>query len=84
MSVPSSAGEGQRLTHGAAAAAPAEVAREAFERARAGQASLRRLDVSQRTAHLEPLRRVILSRREEIVARIHEETRKTQIGRAHV
>jgi aldehyde dehydrogenase (NAD+) len=56
---------------------PAEMAREAFERARAGQASLRRLSVADRARHLDALRRVVLARREEIVGRIHQETRKT-------
>lgn len=52
-------------------------AKEALAKARAGEASLRRLAVKERTRLLLDLRRVILSRREEIVARIHEETRKT-------
>lgn len=59
---------------GAEGVAPAAV----FERARAGQQSLARLPVAERVRHLALLRDAVLRRREEIVDRIQQDTRKTR------
>ncbi len=58
---------------------PAEVAeRGAVESARAGFASLRRVGLDERLAHLSSLKRVILRRREEIIDRIQRDTGKSR------
>jgi acyl-CoA reductase-like NAD-dependent aldehyde dehydrogenase len=50
----------------------------AFERARAGQRSLRALSVRERMRYLGALREVVLERREEIIDRIQQDTGKTR------
>lgn len=50
----------------------------AVERARAGGRSLAALDVPERLRHLRHLRRAILRRREEIIGRVRDETRKSR------
>lgn len=53
-------------------------AERAVRQARAGQASLRRLTMKERLRLLGELRRVVLRRREEIVDRIQQDTRKSR------
>lgn len=52
--------------------------RAAFTRARAGSLSLSRLSVRERLGYIAELQQLILARREEIVARIQQETRKSR------